>query len=272
MQLVILPLRILHKSSDRNSYMEALLHFALYILPIPRLITRLTKPVSEKFAVDIGLFLEDLESLIPFFPRIESQTTLQSSIYSLSNLMLFTPPRYSRLSTLSYDAYLRLLTILLNHVPEDILPVSKGTERKDSWTDFCTNKLANDLPTELDIKTRSRVGSILSSDHVCKLLNAADCSSKLLCLVQYLPQLCFNWPSQARNVLNAVATTDAARFARLLYVEKVSGMPLGKSSGMNPINLIGGFVVVSFNLGGGIHLFHRRLCKLRTLGATVVLH
>jgi len=96
---VIFPLRVLRGSSDRNSYIEALLQFSLYILPIPQLASLLTRPPSQKFAVDIGLFLEDLAPLAPLFPRIESQITLH------------------------FDAYLRLLRLLsmiLNHLPEPI--------------------------------------------------------------------------------------------------------------------------------------------------------
>jgi len=245
MHLVIFPLRLLHGSSDRNSYTTALLHFALYVLPIPQPTSRLPMP---QFAVDVGIFLEDLASLVPLFPQIESEVTLPFSIHSLSNLMLFMPPRYSQLSVPSYDAYLRLLTILLNHVPEVNLEGSNHKERDDSWTDFCTKKHDVDLPTNLDPKTRARLARILSPDHLCKLLQAADCSSKLLSLATYLPQLCLSWPSQVCNALDAVAISDATAFARLLYVEKISDMPLGKTFNMKPVTLMGRFLVSCFDL------------------------
>ncbi|KAF8868597.1 hypothetical protein CPB84DRAFT_1857385 [Gymnopilus junonius] len=153
--------------------------------------------------------------------------------------MLFTPPRYSQLSAPSYDAYLCLLTILLSNVPEVILEGSNDKECEDFWTDFCTKKHDVDLPTNLDSKTQARLTHILSSDHVCKLLKAADCPSKLISLATYLPRLCLSWPSQVCNVLDAVAISDATGFARLLYVEKVSDMPLGRTFIKNPVKLIG---------------------------------
>jgi len=268
--LLTFPLRILRGSLDRNSYMEALLHFSLYILPIPQLASVITKPLSKQFAVDIGLFLEDLAFLTPLFPRIESQITLHFSIHSLSNLMLFTPPRYSQLSVSCYDAYLRLLSMLLNHLPEVIL---QGSNRGSSWTNFCAGTKAHviGVPPGLDSKTQNRLDRVLSSDHICKLLTAADCPSKLLSLATYLPQFCLSWLSQVDNVLHAVATSDATRFARLLYVEKVADMSLGKTYIENPVKLIGRFFISPFHLRI-FNLSIPRVCYLRTLGETIVLH
>jgi len=253
--LVIFPIHVLRGSVDINSYTEALLCFSLYILPIPQPASVLKRSLLEKFAVDIGLFLEDLTSLAPLFPRIESQITLHFTIHSLSNLMLFTPPRYSLLSASCYDAYLRLLSMLLNHLPEVILQESNGIECGSSWTNFCagTKAPAIGAPPDLDSKTQNRLNRVLSSGHICQLLKAANCPSKLLSLATFLPQFCLSLPSQVDNALHVVATSDATRFASLLYVEKVSNMALGKTCVKNPVTLIGIFFISSLNLGYSTH-------------------
>ena len=249
MQLVFSPFRLLGGSSDtgRSTYAEAFFYFALHILPIPRLSSRLTKTTLQQFAIDIGLFFNDLELLEPYFPRLTPQITPQFSFHCLSNIMLFTPPRYSQLSAASYDAYLHLLCILLASVPDPTRQGSDDNEQIGSWTDF-SRKIDHDtavVPTDLDTKTRTRLNSILSTEHVSKLLKAADCSSKLLSLVTHLPLLCWSWPSQSCNALNAVIMGEATPFAKTLYSEKVSDMPLGKNVAMNSIKMIGMLISTS---------------------------
>ncbi|KAF8884224.1 hypothetical protein CPB84DRAFT_174092 [Gymnopilus junonius] len=234
-QLIFFPLRFLRECVDKGAYTKALVDFTAWILPIPQIASRL-EPLSERFAVDFSFFVEGLELLDPFLSQIIPRVTLQFGIHSLSNLMLFMHPRYPRLSTASYDAYLHLICVLVTSVPDPALPGSSGDAHHGSWTDF-SRKIDNTvIPHDLDVKTRRRLNTVLSTKHIVKLLNAANCPSKLLSLATYLPFLCWLWPSQVRNAVNAVVTGG---FARTLYTAKISDIPLGKNAAVNPIKMIG---------------------------------
>jgi hypothetical protein len=117
-------------------YLKAFSSLVTSILPIPLLPNRL--PISSLTERSSKLYLASFSVLAPVVPALASTLATEPTIPVIENLVAFTPlTRYPKLPPAPLDAYLRLLTTLINSLPINTLNPPRTNSPKPeatAWT------------------------------------------------------------------------------------------------------------------------------------------
>ena len=149
----------------------------------------------------------------------------ESMIHLISNLLAFTPPRYPKLSVESLEAYLRLLTTLLNALPARALdpPAPDSSAWQPLGDDSDLELDADGQPDNqdaivnipIDPRTRKRLQSLPSPSHLSALLRRTWDTPAIIGFVVALIAV---WPSRKEEIMAALL---AERGAGPVYVAQI---------------------------------------------------
>ncbi|KAI0685222.1 HECT-domain-containing protein [Cytidiella melzeri] len=174
-----------------------------------------------------------------------SLSTPEDRVNLLANLTAFTPPRYAALPVSSLAAYLTLTAEVMHSLPaqsleppeKNIQPVSWAEDDSDSdhetQVEVVTSFAAKPVLPQVDSKTRARLQTLPSPQHLTSLLNAAyhhSSSSIRGALFLWLHALSSVWPSRRDKVVGSVVAWNGGGLVRELYRGYVRTSPLGKST------------------------------------------
>ncbi|KAG8214281.1 HECT-domain-containing protein [Butyriboletus roseoflavus] len=240
-KLLYLPLTNLSSSSE--SFARSFRGLVSHIFALPLLPYRI--PLTSLSELSGQLPLTNLHVLSSCIPDIISVTSTPSQINIIANLLAFTPPRYTTLPVSSLQAYLQLLSVVLNvlpphalepPLPQDSLPKSWADD-SDSDSERPVNIIASRsaLPT-LDSRTRKRLQILPSQDHLNSFLRAAQQHPELLSdLVSMLFSLNLVWPSRKDKVLTTLLLYGGGGLVREIYREYVRATPLGRDENLSSL-------------------------------------
>ena len=140
----------------------------------------------------------------------------------MANLFEFMRPRYQALPLPALDAYLYLLTDLMNALP------------------IVSFEIKQILP-EVDPHTKERLTTILGVDHLVSLLTA---SHRHICtlwsLSSFVLSLVTIWPDRRESVLSTLLVCTDSKLVTRLYEGFVREPPLGRD--YNPGALMGMYI------------------------------
>lgn len=179
----------------------------------------------------------------PSLSEIASVIHIQSKAHVIANLVVFMPPRYTKLSARSLGVYLELLCALLDSIPLDAFePLSSDNS---SWTldgdeDEATplSNARSAVALKIDNKTRARLHTLPSRNHLLSLVTAsASHTSARLTLYKFLLSLYTAWPAHKNSISNVMITFSGGGMIRELYKGHVRTSPLGRTD--EPKVLIG---------------------------------
>lgn len=187
---------------------------------------------------------------------------VERKINLLANLLMFAPPRYSKLPAPALDTYFKLLTGLINEVPANALEpsitptgASAVAPSASGWTadsddsddeervttvrvvsSFTINPTPVTRPKtiipKLDPRTYKRLATLPSPEHITSLLSASQhASSTRPSLFSFVLALITAWPARRDKVLSTVLAQSGGGLARELYRGWVRSSPLGRESG-----------------------------------------
>lgn len=235
-------------ANDADVYFLCLKHTIQYVLTIPTLPNRL--PLTSLTHLSARLPLSSLHLLLPVIPDFTSALPLQSKVHLLANLTAFTPPRYSKLSPASLDAYLKLVAKLFDGLPPNVFePLKTEAALQTSWvheSDQSDTEVDPGLPRlppptsrmKVDAKTQMRMQTLPSPAHLTALLNASSHhpSTRLHTFAFFL-SLCTAWPARRDKIMTAIIASTGGGLVRELYRGYVRGASLGKND--DPRSLMG---------------------------------
>ncbi|KAJ7597464.1 HECT-domain-containing protein [Mycena floridula] len=226
-------------SSDSASYRTSLHYIFTEILSIPLLPNRLPLPSITYLSMHFPL--ANLHLLGDFAPL-----ELEPSLHLVANLLMFTPPRYSKLSPLAIGAYLDLLSSLLNAMPVNALdPVAKSKEVSAAlWANQDSDEESDGdgrrtrvsvvstfnpepeivLP-DLDARTLKRLSTLPTPKHLVELIQSSKSPTLVLPISRFIIALASVWPSKRDSIFTV---TSNPGLVRGLYREYVRGSVLGK--------------------------------------------
>ena len=237
---------------DSSQHLRCLEDFFASILTIPLLPNRL--PFPSLTELSSRLPFSSLNSLLPSVPKLIHVTTAESRVHLIANLSTFTPPRYSKLSSASIDAYLQLLTALLNSLPPGALePLESGSSHGSSWmvNDSDSDTESHTVVTVVnsfkkstlplpDSRTQKRLQTLPSPAHLNSLLTVSQRHPAThASLIAFFVTVNITWPMHKDRILSAVVVSTGGGFVRGLYREYVRSSPLGRDD--NPGALTGMF-------------------------------
>lgn len=298
--LISLPLRLfadLASTSIASSllYTRCVYEIIRHILTIPLLPNRLPLQSLSTLSANLPLsaihLLSNSPSMLPSITSTSSpsqwlsphsisslisETSLLEKLHLLANLLAFTPPRYTSLSSHDpkpFSGYLDLLGELLGSLPVRALegkPASTATplSASKSWLDDDSD-MDVDVETDLapfanlssinspaslpvlDMRTLRRLEVLPSPTHLTALLRAVQAhhtsglvSPLLPPLVPVLLNLCTVWPERRDKILGAIlafgsSSTGGSGMLRELYRGCIRGSALGTDEGIGLSGLMG---------------------------------
>lgn len=216
-------------SSSLNQTIEPLF---THILTIPLLPSRL--PLTPLTELSSHLPLSSTHLLSPY--TFIGSLTNESKAHLIANLMMFTPPRYSTFQHKQMDAYLLLLTFVLQSLPPNALE-PQSTSKDKSWVDEgdsdddvihveIVSTFAPSPMPKLDPKTLKRLQNLPSPTHISTLLGLYSGRDKVP-LFTFCSGVCQVWPARQDKVLATISGHTGGGFVRELYRENVRSSPLG---------------------------------------------
>jgi ubiquitin-protein ligase E3 C len=228
--------------SPPNVYLRFLEDFIANILTIPLLPNRL--PLHSLTELSSRLPFSSLNVLLSSLPELIYAINAESRVHLIANLVMFTPPRYSKLSSTSLDAYLQFLAALLNSLPPGALeslesvqgPGTSWTiDDSDSETELNTRVATVDsftlwpvLPS-IDPRSRKRLLILPSAAHLNSLLIATKRHpATQASLVNFFFALNTTWPGRKDKILGAVVVYAGGGLVRELFRVYVRNSPLGR--------------------------------------------
>ncbi|KAH9920431.1 uncharacterized protein B0H18DRAFT_1191801 [Fomitopsis serialis] len=183
-------------------------------------------------------------------PFDEYPRRARAKVHLVANLVVLTPPRYSKLPAKALEAYLELLAALMNALPTHALePPERNTrDATRTWADGDVMDVDEDdedderapqvtvvasfeppprLP-ELDKRTRTRLQTLPSSAHLNSLLGAAQNHPSRQSLIAFCFALTTVWPTRRDKVLGTVVAFNGGGLVREIYRLYVRSSPLGR--------------------------------------------
>ncbi|KAA1475594.1 HECT-domain-containing protein [Dentipellis sp. KUC8613] len=228
-------------SSHPGPYSQALAQTFLHLLTLPLLPNRL--PLASLSELSARLPFSSVSIIAAFVPDLVSTSSTEGKIHLIANLIAFMPPRYAKLSAASLEAYLSLLSALMNSLPTHALEppspgsaASKGKRALDSDSDsdseagpeLETTAPAPVLP-QLDSRTLKRLQTLPSISHISMLSAASQRHAATRPrLYDFLFALCTVWPARVDGVLGALVASTGGGLVRELYRGYVRTSPLGR--------------------------------------------
>ncbi|KAH9925375.1 HECT-domain-containing protein [Epithele typhae] len=221
-----------------NLLPDVLSGLILHILTIPLLPNRLL-PALGPFSARLPL--ASLHLLSPDIITHYALSSAESKVHLLANLAAFMPPRYASLPTPAFATYLQLTALLMNALPTLALepPENKtnttrnwGDEDEDEEPDTQVEVVASFQPKvelpQLDEKTRKRLQTLPSPDHITTILRASDKPGLLQPIVEFCFALSTVWPTRRDKVLNTMVACSRGALVRDIYRQFVRSTPLGR--------------------------------------------
>ncbi|RDX43479.1 HECT-domain-containing protein [Lentinus brumalis] len=210
----------------------------LSILTIPLLPNRLL-PALGPFSVRLPLASLDLVPLDIINDPALSST--ESKIHLLANLAAFAPPRYSALPAPAFATYLQLCALLMNGMPEHALePPENKPDATKIWADDDSDDESDTLVEvvssfeakpplpQLDDRTRKRLQTLPSSDHISTLLRASQNDKLTPSVISFCFALVTVWPTRRDKVLSTMVAYNRGGLVREIYRNYVRSSPLGR--------------------------------------------
>jgi ubiquitin-protein ligase E3 C len=240
--LALCPLATFLQPPTRLQCLEGVI---AHILSVPLLPYRL--PIPALTELSSKLPYSSLDLLLPSIPKLLVIPT-ESRLHLIANLTMFTTPRYPKLSSKSLDAYIQLITVLLNSMPPGAFGRSDPESPKTSWAEDDSdseNAVVDASPTpaqaifsSLDSRTQKRLQTLPSPGHVHALLLASQrCLPAQTSIISFLSTITTMWPAQKNKVLSAVVVYTAGGLVHELYQTYVGRSPVGSED--SPMSLIG---------------------------------
>jgi ubiquitin-protein ligase E3 C len=185
-----------------QEYAIAIKELVAHVLTIPLLPNRL--PISSLTTFSARLPISSLQVLSESSQghallELLRGLPLESCAHLLANLQAFTPPRYAKITPPAFQAYLALISHILSSIPPGVLspkptlPTQMGTKpsldavsSSDSEDDgihvqvvssFTSSRSSRSKRPELDNKTLTRLGTMVTPSHIASLLNAPAASA-----------------------------------------------------------------------------------------------
>jgi ubiquitin-protein ligase E3 C len=199
-------------------------------------------PLSSLAELSFRLPLSFIQLLSP--QNFLRSLSTESKVHLVANLLAFTPPRYTKIPVAAFEAYVSLLTTILDALPVNALEPPSVSSSK-SWSNEADSddgstrveivesfSKREPLPN-LDPKTLKRLQTLTSDDHLKTLLTTHTRVKDNLFV--FLVSLCIVWPGRADKVLSAVAS--GGTLVRELYRGYVRSSPLGRDD--SPGTLMG---------------------------------
>ncbi|KAI0357322.1 HECT-domain-containing protein [Trametes cingulata] len=223
----------------------SLREFVLTIFTIPLLPNRLL-PALGPFSARLPLASLNLVPLdILDSPSLSS---LDAKIHLLANLAAFIPPRYSALPPPAFATYLQLASLLMNGLPTHALePRENKPGAASNWADEDTDEehetqvvvVSSFEPKQrlpqLDERTRKRLQTLPSSDHIASLLRAAQNQTLLPGVISFCLALTTVWPTRRDKVLTTFMAYNRGGLVREIYRGYVRRSPLGRDDSFTEI-------------------------------------
>ncbi|KAI0632541.1 HECT-domain-containing protein [Trametes polyzona] len=223
----------------------SLREFVITILTVPLLPNRLL-PAIGPFSARLPLASLHLVSLdILDSPQLSS---LEPKIHLLANLTLLMPPRYSSLPPPAFATYLQLAALLMNALPTNALePRENKPGTAANWGDDDTDDESETQVTvvnsfeprqslpQLDEKTRKRLQTLPSSDHIASLLRAGQSQTLLPHVISFCFALSTVWPTRRDKVLTTIMAYNKGGLVREIYRAYVRRSPLGRDDSFSEI-------------------------------------
>jgi ubiquitin-protein ligase E3 C len=223
-------------------YTQAFTSLFFSILPVPLLPNRIPLPSVTKLSS--GLPLASFDVLLPIIPSLASLHT-DSAIHVLANLLAFTPPRYRKLRPDALDAYLALLTTLLNSLPTNALD-SEGNS-PSAWTVWPSNDSDSEddephlsrverftpqvPPPVLDSRTIKWISILPTQSHLTSLFHHPNRAR----LAAFMLALTTAWPAKKEAVLTISVAYNSSGLVRELYRLHVRSSVLGRDDAVGAL-------------------------------------
>ncbi|KAG7093192.1 hypothetical protein E1B28_006881 [Marasmius oreades] len=155
----------------------------IHILTIPLLPNRLPLQTLTTFSASLPL-----TQLSPRIVKtIVSSLKLDDRVHLLSNLLVFTPPRYTKLPKQALAGYLKLVADILDGLPINIFDPEAAKTPESEGEDMTMNGIRvtvvdsfdspPSIPPPVDGKTLKRVQTLVSSTHISSLLTSTSTSN-----------------------------------------------------------------------------------------------
>jgi ubiquitin-protein ligase E3 C len=243
------------QTTSDATYLRALSDLVTGILTIPLLPNHF--PLHSLTALSSGLPIASLSYLEPLISTLVASLTVGSCINLIANMLVFTQPRYAKLTRKSMDVYLLLLTALFNALPANALtpPTADGSAAPSAaWSTVNADSDDEDdedgvsvsvvsafsppssaLPPpptpasklalqQLDAKTLKRLSVIPTPTHLQALLDHPN----RMRLAEFVFALNAVWPAQKGTVLSACVAKGGGRLVSELYRQHVRRSKIGK--------------------------------------------
>ncbi|KAJ7699585.1 hypothetical protein B0H17DRAFT_1048964 [Mycena rosella] len=243
--LITAPFEIYPESSEE--YAQAFASVLVHILTIPLLPNRLPLPSLTGFSAKLPLAAVRLLGESDAFSGLIGTN---EAVHLISNLLAFTPARYSKLPVNSLSAYLRLLAVLLDSLPPTTLDATapsmtcwQSLDDSDSEPELEEEPQA--APLTIDPRTLKRLQTLPSSNHLGSLLRLTWNTKALM---GFIIALTGAWPSKKAEVMAAVLSYPGAgaMYVTQIYREHIRDSVLGQADFTDPAHasLIPAFVLV----------------------------
>ncbi|EJC97865.1 HECT-domain-containing protein [Fomitiporia mediterranea MF3/22] len=234
-------------SGDSKLYSTYFAETARYILTIPLLLYRL--PLQSLSAFSARLPLHEIHLLNPNIGSLTAMP-LKDRLHLLANLSALMPPRYKFLKTAQpLETFLKLLSSLLSGLPAHAFEAPASDAAQSSWAHDEDSDDEEMQPAagpssapkqppkemlEVDSKTRTRLSTLGSHEHVCALIAASvSFPSTRLALYAFFMALYTVWPTSRLDILSSVLGSAGGGLVRELYRGYVRGSPLAKEGDDN---------------------------------------
>jgi ubiquitin-protein ligase E3 C len=234
--LITLPFTTLSPTSA--PYLQAFLDLITFVLTIPLLPNRI--PLRSLTALSSGLPIASFSVVAEKIPTLVDDLSMEASIHLVANLLVFVPPRYTKLSEASMDAYLLLMVHLLNKLPANILSdrhadkskmtrwSTQDSDSEDEPEVTLVNNFTPSLPQvaipELDQRTVKRLSVLPTPTHLLSILPHRN----RMRLAELLFALTTSWPAEKELVLGTFAVYGGGELVSEIYRDIVRGSYIGK--------------------------------------------
>ncbi|KZT44623.1 ubiquitin protein ligase [Sistotremastrum suecicum HHB10207 ss-3] len=236
-----LALSPLSTFSNPSDFANCLIQFLGHVLTVPLIPNRLPLPSVTYLAIHLPISRLDqlpLPEFLTSFPSLESRAHL------IANLSTFAYPRFSKVSGPVIQAYLSLISGLMETLPLGCFEIEKA-KKADRWGAEEPDTDDDEIPVavqvtsfeltpsiaslRLDQRTLNRLQAIQSPAHLQPLLAASSKHpSTRIALCNFILNLCDLMPSKRNNVLGSMAATGSGGLIREIYRGWVRVAPLGK--------------------------------------------
>lgn len=181
----------------------------------------------------------------------------EPKVHLIANLVVLMPPRYVKLPAKALEAYLELMAALMNALPTHALePPERNTrDATRTWADGDGMNVdvsdEEDGPApratvvssfeppprlpELDKRTRTRLQTLPSNQHLNNLLNAAQHHASRQSLIAFCFALTTVWPTRRDKILGTVVAFNGGGLVREIYRQYVRSSPLGREDTLNSL-------------------------------------